>query len=566
MNIRILNSWILEYLKTAAKPATIAEKLSLTSVSVEKIEKHGDDYIYEIEVTTNRPDLMSVIGIARETAAILPHFDIDAKYTPLKVREVDNNSPLDLKIVNDLNLVNRICAVAIEVKLGPSPKKVTERLEAADIRSLNNAIDVTNYVMREVGHPMHAFDYDKLLKTGSLIVRESKKDEKIKTLDGKEHELAGGDIVADDGTGRIIDLLGVMGTENSAVDDNTKRVLLFVDNNNPVKIRKTSMNLGIRSEAAVLNEKGVDPELAMQAILRGVELLEEIANGKVISKVFDTYPNKPKPKTVTVSLSKISSVIGVDIPTKLSVKILEDLGFDVSLDESKIKVNVPSWRLDDVEIPEDLIEEIARVYGFFKLPSLLPQSTQTQTYNQSQDYFYFERRVRSAMKYWGFTEIYTYPMVSEDMLEISTSDAVAIKNPLTEDHIFMRTTLVPSLLTAARENKNRDTLNLFEIANAYHKNEKSLPDEKLMLAGVLKSEKISFLDGKGVIERVLEDLGIKKCEFKPSSSGTIGADIYIGKDLLGQIEQLEANLVDFELDFDPLVRNAKLNKIYRPVS
>jgi len=292
MNIRILNSWILEYLKTAAKPATIAEKLSLTSVSVEKIEKHGDDYIYEIEVTTNRPDLMSVIGIARETAAILPHFDIDAKYTPLKVREVDNNSPLDLKIVNDLNLVNRICAVAIEVKLGPSPKKVTERLEAADIRSLNNAIDVTNYVMREVGHPMHAFDYDKLLKTGSLIVRESKKDEKIKTLDGKEHELAGGDIVADNGEGEIIDLLGVMGTENSAVDDNTKRVLLFVDNNNPVKIRKTSMNLGIRSEAAVLNEKGVDPELAMQAILRGVELLEEIANGKVISKVLYTPKNK----------------------------------------------------------------------------------------------------------------------------------------------------------------------------------------------------------------------------------------------------------------------------------
>src|SRR3990167_3102857 len=172
--------------------------MSLTSVSIEKLEKLGDDYIYDIEVTTNRPDLMSVIGLAREGAALLPQFGIEAKFNAPKFEKPNIDKKLEVEIINDPRLVNRICAVALEINLGKSPQKVSRRIEASDIRSLNNAVDVTNYVMREIGHPVHVFDYDKLAKTGKLIIRESKKGEKIQTLDEKEYVLAGGDIVADD--------------------------------------------------------------------------------------------------------------------------------------------------------------------------------------------------------------------------------------------------------------------------------------------------------------------------------------------------------------------------------
>ncbi len=566
MNIRILHSWLKEYLKTEASAHTIAEKLSLTSVSVERIEPLEKDFIYDIEITTNRPDLMSIIGLAREAATILPQFGIEAKFIEPDFQNIANKNPLEIEIKIDANLVNRICAVALDITLKESPDYIKKRLEATGINPHNNLIDVTNYVMREIGHPMHAFDYDKLLGFGKFIIREAAACEKIVDLHGDEYTLKGGDIIADDGTGIIIDLLGIMGTQNSAVDDNTKKVMLFVDNDNQHKIRKTSMSLGIRTDAAILNEKGVDPEKAFDSIRRGVQLLKEIADAKVISKIHDVYPNKVKTKTVSVAEEKINSVIGIDIPLITCEKILSDLGFEATIEKNEIKTKVPSWRSNDVEIPEDLVEEIARVYGYFRLPSVLPQSSEIQIYNQAKDIFYWEKRVRSSMKYWGFTEIYTYPMVSENLLEVAPGEAVTIKNPLTEDHIYMRTTLIPSILEASRENKNRNELKLFELANVYIKREKDLPEEKLMLAAVLKHEKVSFFEAKGIMEGILQDLGIKDYEFKEAKSGGQGTDIYIGKTQAGEIEQLEANIVDFELDFDILFKNASSAKIYKPKS
>src|SRR3989338_3983934 len=561
MNIRILDSWLLEYLKTSASPQKIAECMSLASVSIEKLESSGGDWIYDIEVTTNRPDLMSVVGLAREGAAVLPQFGIEAKFNAPKFEKPNVDKKLvptnsiparsrtettvgKIEITNDSKLVNRICAFALEINLGKSPQKVSRRIESSDIRSLNNAVDVTNYVMREIGHPVHVFDYDKLAKTGKLIIRESKKGEKIQTLDEKEYVLAGGDIVADDGTGRIIDLLGVMGTLNSAVDDNTKRALLFVDNNNPVRIRKTSMSLAISSEAATLNEKGADPEIAYGAVLRGVELLEEIADGKMISEVLDIYPNKPKSISVTISEQKINAIVGTDIPLKTSKKILEDLGFQTNIIDSNIKAKVPSWRLNDVQIEEDLIEEIVRIYGYQKLPSRIPAFETGEPFSLATNQFYWERTVKDALKFFGFTEVYTYSMFSEDLLEVSTDDAVTIRNPLDSDHVYI-------------------------------KKQKNLPDEKLKLAGIYKSStslvldknpKASFLDVKGIIEALLEDLGISAFEFKPTESGAFGAAIYIGKDSLGEIEQLEEDLIDFEFDFETILKYATLKKVYKPIS
>src|SRR5260221_6292546 len=212
----------------------------------------------------------------------------------------------------------------MEVTKKESPQFMKERLEAANIRSLNNLIDVTNYVMLEIGHPAHAFDYDRL-KNHTLIIRESKKGEQIVTLDKKRHTLPGGDIVADNGTGEIVDLLGIMGTDNSVITNDTKRILFFFDNNDPWRIRKTSMGLAIRTEAAALNEKGIDPELAEVALFRGIELYEKHADAKIISDILDIYVDKPKKHTITVDNAFIQRLIGVDMPLKQSVTILESL-------------------------------------------------------------------------------------------------------------------------------------------------------------------------------------------------------------------------------------------------
>ncbi|RJQ37004.1 phenylalanine--tRNA ligase subunit beta [Candidatus Microgenomates bacterium] len=566
MNIKILDSWLKEFLKTKATAPKIGEMLSLSSVSVERVEEYKtNDFLYDIEVTTNRPDLMSVVGLAREAGAILPEFNVAADFMPPLIKELKEKpkEKLSIQIKNDPSLVDRICAVIMEVNLKESPQYIKERLGAAGIRSLNNLIDVTNYVMREIGHPTHVFDYDRL-KTKKLIIREAKKGEKVVTLDGKEYRLAGGDIVADNGEGEIVDLLGVMGTANSVVTDKTKRILFFLDNNKPHIIRRTSMGLAIRTEAAVLNEKGVDPELAMTALLRGIELFKETADGKLLSDIIDIYPNKPKTKHIKISQDKINDVIGVKIPIKKSGEILKKLGFETNIEPKNLLVTVPSWRNNDMEIEEDIVEEIARVYGYYKLPSLLPPLTYATPYHMSKNPFYIEKRIKEALKYWGFTETYSYSLVSEDLLEGPTKEALEVSNPLSQDLVYLRKTLVPSLLKVIRDNENKQIIKIFEMANVYMPKANDLPNEVLMLGGAIKKEKVSFYEIKGVIEQLLNDLGIKNMSFKQKDGGT-GAQIYINKDFIGEIEILDENIADFELNFQKILNCVNLSKTYTPI-
>src|ERR1035437_3078596 len=214
MNIKILDSWLREYVKTKASPQKIGELLSLSSVSVERIEKYGDDFTYDIEVTTNRPDLMSVVGLARETATVLKQNGIEAEFLPPKLTKPQTLKKDLIEIKSDPKLVNRLCAVVMEVEIGTSPKEIKVRLESSGTRSLNNLIDITNYVSKTIGHPTHVFDFDRL-KARALTIREAKKGEIIKTLDEKSYTLNGGEIVAANDKDEIVDLLGIMGLENS---------------------------------------------------------------------------------------------------------------------------------------------------------------------------------------------------------------------------------------------------------------------------------------------------------------------------------------------------------------
>ncbi len=562
MNILIPNNWLKDYLETDATPQEFARAMSLASVSIERVEKIDDDYIYDIEVTTNRPDLMSVIGIAREASAVLPQHGYKARFKPGKIDysyDIVPKSDL-LKIQNDSRLVNRIMAVILEVDLGPSPKTVSDRLNKTGIRSINNVVDVTNYIMREIGHPSHVFDYDRLLNH-TLIIRPSRPGEKIITLDEKEYSLPGGDIVADNGEGEIVDLLGIMGTANSVVTDKTKKVVLFLDNNIAHILRKTSMNLGIRTEAAVLNEKGVNPEIMLPTLLNGIELLIKNAKAKVISPIIDIYPNKVFPKTVTVSKKKIDNVIGVDIPEKTIETILRDLGFGVTVKNSEFMVEVFTSRINDIQIPEDVIEEVARIYGYHKLPNVLPIFPTQTYYHQSEDEFFWIQQLKNAFKFWGFNEVYTYSMVSEELFEGPIEEAIKLKNPLDEDHAFMRRSLTPSVIQAALLNKNYDSLVLFEIANVYIK-KKGLPDERLHLSAVMKSAYADFSLGKGVVERVFEILGITNFSFEKREDVVLGANVLFDKKVVGSIEVLDE--VTFELDLSSLLPHATQKKNYVP--
>lgn len=563
MNIKLLNSWIKEYLETKANVKQIAEALSLSSVSVEKIEPLGRDHLLDIEVTTNRPDLMSVQGIAREAYASLKSAGLSAKFNEKKLNPPKNGDrKIPIEIIINKQLINRVCAAVLTVNVSSSPQIIKDRLEASDIRSLNNVIDVTNYVMREIGHPLHAFDLDKLSNT--LKIREGKEGEIITTLDKKEYELLGGEIVAVNDKDEIIDLLGIMGTFNSAIDENTKRILLFVDNNDPVRIRRASMNLGIRTDSAILNEKGVDPEQADKSLTRAVEILIEIADAKLESEIIDLYPNKTRSKVIEITLDKMQKVLGVEIPKQKVVEILESLSFIVTFARGKFTVTVPSARANDIEIPQDIIEEVARIYGYHKIPSLIPPFEKVVSNNYT-DIFFWEQKIKTALKYWGFTEVYTSSLISEDMLEVSSENAVRLSNPLGTDLAYMRTTLIPGLLQSVRNNRNFNKIKIFEMSNVYYKRKNDLPDEIIMLGGVVKQENNSFFKVKGVIEAILDELGIKKYEFKKRGSGGDGADLYVFKNLLGEIELLDRSVIDFEINFSELLKYASNKKIFKPV-
>lgn len=582
MNIKILDSWLREYLHTKATPQQIAEKLSLCSVSVERLEKVNhleggrlkrsgshdsfkvEDYIYDIEITTNRPDLMSVVGLAREAATVLTQNKIQAAFTSPRFSEPKTpQNKTGIEIKNNPRLVNRICAVVVEVTVKPTPQKIIDRLEASGMRSLNNLIDITNYLTRTIGHPSHVFDFDRLASK-HLTIRESKPGEKIIALDKKTYTLPGGDIVAVDDKNRIVDLLGIIGLENSIVTNETKKILFFIDNNDHVKMRRTSMNLNIRSEAVILNEKGPDPELAWDTFLYGIKMFEELADGEVISGLMDIYPNKVSKKTITVSEHKINSVIGIPVSLNTSAEILKGLGFEVNTHGTSLTASPPSFRANDIEIPEDLIEEIARIYGYNNIPNSLPPITETAVIDLNKDEFYWERAIKESLKYWGFTEVYTYSMVSDKLLESNNGNAVKIKNPLSSDFVYMRKTLTPSLLNVIKENPGYDTVNLFEIANVYENIPNKLPSQTLHLAAAMKNPKITFYHAKGIIEQLLNNLGINEIQFNTLPPGKI--KISILKDQIGQLQIQEEHTITFELDLEIILKYATTKKIYTPVS
>ena len=531
MQILIPDLWLREFIETNATPKQIQECLSLCGPSVERLHKKGDDYVYDIEVTTNRVDIMSVVGIARECLAILPRFGYKTKFkiqnSSFEIKTSKTVNYLTVKI--DPKLCPRFSAVLIkDVKIGESPKIIKDRLELCGLRSLNNVVDISNYLMLEMGQPVLTFDYDKI--TGHVMkLRESRKGEKLVTLDDKSHTLSGGDIVIEDGSGKLIDLCGIMGGLNSAVDTHTRNVLLFVQVYEPTRIRKTSMGLAHRTEAAVLFEKGLPVENVLPTLERGIKMFG--GTKEVTLDVLNVSDKLTNIKLKTPISEFINQRLGINLKLSEITDILKSLEFKV---KSEFEIEVPWIRKTDITIPEDLVEEVARIYGYHNLPTQLMSGHLPTPLNDKT--FYWEAKIKSALSRWGFTETYTYSLVDHD-------SGLKLKNPLSSEWTYLRTSLSPSHLKVISENTGRvGELQLFEIANVYLPKKGSLPHQELHL--ILTSTNLDIPRLKGYVETLIQEIGVH-----------IPAEI-----------QTHSTALTCEINLEPLLVQATSVKTYIPIS
>jgi len=485
MNILIPDKWLREHLETKASKNDIQKYLSLSGPSVERIY---DDEVYDIEVTTNRVDSMSIRGIAREASTILKRAGFESKLKKIDFQEIkkhpNKNLPLP-EIIYETDYVHRVLAVVLtDLKHVDSPVLMQERLQAIGVNVHEALIDITNYITHELGHPCHAFDYDKIMtKGGKIIIKEANKGKKFVTLDEVEHETLGGEIVFESIDGEIIDLPAVKGTLNTGVDQNTKSVLFWIESLDAKKVRYASMSHAIRTVAAELNEKNVDPHLAKEVMEYGVQLFNQLCQAKIASELYDYFPVPKMPKKIVVKLQTIQNYLGIKLTEQEIKTILSDLDCQVEIQDKQIIVTPPTFR-DDICIPADIIEELARIYGYHNLPSKLMDGELAINPDPNTDY-----RLESLIKHFladiGWQEIYSYSLISAQQASDSgykIDEHLKLANPLKEENTYLRRSLIPSLIEVIDNNPTQKNLSVFEIANVYHPQNQDLPQQVLTLS------------------------------------------------------------------------------------
>lgn len=564
MNILIPHKWLLEQLDTELKPNKIQEYVSLCGPSVERIYQRGNDKVYDIEITTNRVDSMSVRGVAREAAVILEQFDIPAKLVKQSLKKIKNQGNLSLpKISDPKKLCKRtLCIVLEDIQRTKTPKWMADRLTQIEQLSHESAIDITNYVTHELGHPIHAFDYDKIMELGGEIhVTEAKKGEKFTTLDNESYECVGGEVVFKNPAGEIIDLPAVKGTANSSVNGSTKNILLWIESIEPKKVRFASMTHAIRTVAAQLSEKGVDPNLAEPTFNRAVELYQELCNAKVASDLYDRFLKQEKQQTIIIDLEKIYEYLGLEIPKQKIINILKKLECKVESAKNTLHITPPTFR-KDLRIPADIVEEIARIYGYHNLPSVLMPTSIPLT-KPTDVNFDFEEKTKHFLAAMGWYEIYSYSMVSEGIAKQSgfkLESHLSLANSLTEDKVYLRRSLIPSLIEVIENNTQEKNLSLFEIANVYQPRENDLPNENLHLG--LVSQK-ALREVKGDLAALLEKFYITDFSIEQKSGEQIG-NVIVKDQKIGKI-WLEKKLICIEIEIKDLLPLVKFHPTYQPL-
>jgi len=476
--MKVSYNWLKEFVDVAASPEEVASRLALSGTNIASIETGAYGAVIDAEITSNRPDCLGMLGIAREVGAI---YRLPVKINSPKPAESKNARASDaVKVkIEAQDLCGRFTARVIRgVKIQPSPKWLKDRLEAAGTASINNVVDISNYVMLELGHPLHTFDYD-LVRDHSIVVRRAKAGEKMKTLDGIERTFDPSICMVCDGDGsRPIGIGGIMGGAETEISFSTKNVLIECAWFDPISIRRAARSLRLHTEASTRFGRGADPEMAEFASRRAAELILQLAGGELLSGVVDVYPGKRAAKKIIITRAELLRIMGADVPDKDLETILSALGFvPVRVDQTRGAANSllavwectqPSWRAD-VEREIDLIEEVARVYGLDKFPARLPASRSGAA---RLPHYEAETRLRERLIGLGYHEVLTIPHVAEERNELfRPPDATPAKlaNPLSEEANVLRSKGAVTMASAIEWNLNHGQRNarLFEIGSHY---------------------------------------------------------------------------------------------------
>ena len=523
----------------------------------------NDDTVVDFEITNNRPDCYSIIGLARESAAA---FGKPMNHHTPVVKGSDAGSMyemLDIEVPAE-ELCNRYTArMVTNVKIGPSPKWMRQRLRANGVRPINNIVDITNYVMLEYGQPMHAFDY-RYVGSGKIVVREAEEGESLTTLDGNVRPLTPGMLVIADGE-KPIGLAGIMGGENSEIVDDTVTVVFESANFNGTSIRKTALALGMRTDASAKFEKNIDPMMTVPAVERACELVELLGCGDVMDGMVDIINYVPAPHTVTLQPEKINALLGTNITKEQMVHYLSLLEIPVEGDE----ILVPSWR-PDLNLMADIAEEVGRSYGYNEIPITTLKIAARGGYSPK---MLFESACGKACRALGYNEIITYSFVSPEIFDrirlpedSALRDPMRIQNPLGEDTSVMRTTALPSMLDILSRNMayRNKAVKLYELAKIYLPKEGQLqPEEPKILVLGSYGENVDFFSIKGELEAIFSALRIKKASYtadrnNPSYHPGRCAAVSVDGVQVGYIGQLHP-LVAENYDMDAPVYCAEIN-------
>jgi phenylalanyl-tRNA synthetase beta chain len=562
--MRVPYEWLKEFVDITATPEEVAERLTMIGLEVEGAESVKDDTVFEVNVTPNRPDCLSIIGIARELSAA---FKTPLKLPPHEIKDKQPVSDFSIEILSP-ELCNRYAGRLIkDVKISGSPEWVKTRLEKCGIRAINNIVDITNYVLLEFGHPLHAFDADtiegKKVKIGTAGTKN-----KIVTLDGVERELHEDALLIWDSI-KPIAIAGVMGGLETEVSDKTKHIFLESAYFEPFSIRRTSKKLNLASESSYRFERGTDIEFLVKALNSAALMIKEIAGG-VIHEIIDTYPVKYVPEPVEVGSKRINNILGTNLSNVDMLEILKRLGIPAE-DKKDVFIVYPPSHRRDIKRDSDVAEEIARIYGYSMIPTTIHKSPLSS--GRLNKKITNINRIKEAMRKAGFTEVINYSFMSMsnlDMLAILDSDrrrkVIAINNPLSQEECLLKTTLIPSLIGNLKYNLDRGIkdIRFFEISKVFSATadlredmEKTLPLEELRLGGIFYREKTpllwkedaqGFFFTKGALESMFEELKISEYSFFPSSEPFLhsgqACDIYVKNSYVGYLGVLGPEIVE----------------------
>ncbi|NLB18889.1 MAG: phenylalanine--tRNA ligase subunit beta, partial [Syntrophomonadaceae bacterium] len=484
--MRLSLEWLKDFIEVDIPAKELAHRLTMSGIAVENIEESENDTILELELTPNRGDCLGIINVAREVSALT---GIPLDLPQGLPDELDERIEDYIKVTIESSLCSRYAArIMKNVRVAPSPVWMQERLERAGIRPINNVVDVTNYVMLETNQPMHAFDYD-LLEGKQIIVRNAVESEILVTLDGSERRLDPSMLVIADAV-KPVALAGVMGGESSEINEHSTTILLESAVFDGISVRRTAKEMALRTEASIRFEKGVDIEGVIPALDRAARLLEILGAGEVLQGIDDVYPEPKSVTKIRLRPARVNAVLSTAFSGDQIREYLQKLQFVIEDHGQELMVTIPSFR-PDVTIEEDLIEEIARLYGYDNISSDLERAQPTQGYRNDYQRFHQELLLNSTK--W-MHQIITYSFINPhwlDVLMVPTGHdlrtVVKVANPFSEEQGIMRTTLLPGLLETARRNISRrnEDLCLVELGNVFWPSDNHIqPEEKSVLAGL----------------------------------------------------------------------------------